>query len=71
MCWVPSPTAASLHALHYHEINVFLKQKEISKRKSAMLSDLLTIPVSKNHNWSIDEVTKELKIIHRHFGLCS
>ena len=59
--WVPSPTAASLHALHYHEINVFLKQKEISKRKPAMLSDLLTIPVSKNHDWSIDEVTKELK----------
>ena len=59
--WVPSPTAASLHALHYHEINVFLKQKEISKRKPAMLSDLLTIPVSKNHNWSIEEVTKELK----------
>ncbi len=59
--WVPSPTAASLHALHYHEINVFLKQKEISKRKPAMLSDLLTIPVSKNYDWSIDEVTKELK----------
>jgi len=59
--WVPSPTAASLHALHYHEVNVFNKQKEIAKRKPAKLSDLLTIPVQKKPNWSIEEINKELK----------
>jgi len=59
--WVPSPTAAALHVLHYHEINVFTKQKELSKRKSAKLSDLLTIPIAKKPNWSMEEITKELK----------
>ena len=59
--WVPSPTAASLHALHYHEVNVFSKQKELSKRKPAKLSNLLTIPVANKPNWSIDEINKELK----------
>jgi len=59
--WVPSPTAAALHALHYHEINVFAKQKELSKRKPAKLSDLLTIPVATKPNWSMEEITNELK----------
>jgi len=59
--WVPSPTAASLHALHYHEVNVFNKQKELAKRKPAKLSDLLTIPVEKKPNWSVEEINKELK----------
>jgi len=59
--WVPSPTAAALHALHYHEINVFSKQRELLKRKSAKLSDLLTIPVAKKPYWSEEEITKELK----------
>jgi len=59
--WVPSPTAAALHALHYHEVNVFAKQKELSKRKPAKLSDLLTIPVAKKPNWSMEEITNELK----------
>ena len=59
--WVPSPTAASLHALHYHEIDVFAKQRELSKRKSAKLSDLLTIPIAKKPDWSMEEITKELK----------
>ena len=59
--WVPSPTAAALHALHYHEVDVFAKQKELSKRKPAKLSDLLTIPVAKKPDWSMEEITKELK----------
>ena len=59
--WVPSPTAASIHALHYHEINVFDKHKELSKRKPAKLSDLLTIPVAKKTNWSIEEINNELR----------
>jgi len=59
--WVPSPTAASLHALHYHDFNVFEIQKELSKRKASKLSDLLTIPIANKPNWSIEEVNKELK----------
>jgi len=59
--WVPSPTAAALHSLHYHEVDVFNKQKKLSKRKPAKLSDLLTIPVANKPNWSIEEITNELK----------
>ena len=59
--WVPSPTAAALHAMHYHEIDVFAKQKQLSKRKPAKLSDLLTIPIADRPNWSMEEITKELE----------
>jgi malate synthase len=59
--WVPSPTAAALHSLHYHEINVLTKQKELSKRKPAKLSTLLIIPVDNKHNWSLEKINKELK----------
>ncbi len=59
--WVPSPTAAALHALHYHEVDVFSKQKELKKRKASNLTNLLTMPIVKKPNWSTDEVTKELK----------
>jgi len=58
--WVPSPTAAALHALHYHEINIFDKQKEIQKREAAKLDDLLTIPVADRPNWSIEEINSEI-----------
>ena len=58
--WVPSPTAAALHALHYHEINIFEKQKEIHKRESAKLDDLLTIPVANRPNWSMEEINSEI-----------
>ena len=59
--WVPSPTAAALHVLHYHEVNVFDKQKEILKRQPAKLSDLLTIPVTNRPKWSTKEITRELE----------
>jgi malate synthase len=59
--WVPSPTAAALHVMHYHEVDVFTKQKKLSKRKPAKLSELLTIPITDRPNWSMEEITNELK----------
>ena len=58
--WVPSPTAATLHAIHYHEVNVFNLQKEKSGDKNNYLNDILNVPVSKGHNWSSDEIQKEM-----------
>ena len=58
--WVPSPTAASLHALHYHEINIFNEQKKILNREKAKLTDLLTIPIADRPNWSVDEINSEI-----------
>ncbi len=58
--WVPSPTAAALHALHYHEINIFDKQKELQNREPAKLDDLLTIPVADKPNWSVEEINSEI-----------
>ncbi len=58
--WVPSPTAASLHALHYHQINIFDEQQKILKREQAKLDDLLTIPIADRPNWSVDEINKEI-----------
>ena len=58
--WVPSPTAAALHALHYHEINIFDVQKKLAKRDKAKIDDLLTIPIADRPNWSVDEINKEI-----------
>ena len=58
--WVPSPTAAALHAIHYHKINIFEQHDKIKKRNTAKLDDLLTIPVIKNPNWSNEEISKEI-----------
>ena len=58
--WVPSPTAATLHALHYHEVNVFDVQKQKSNDKNDYLIDILDVPVSKGHNWSQEEIQKEM-----------
>ena len=59
--WVPSPTAATLHVLHYHQINVFSLQNELKKREPAKTTDILTIPVADRPNWSIEEIKKELE----------
>ena len=58
--WVPSPTAASLHALHYHQIDIFDEQKKISSRKQANLDDLLNIPIADRPNWSVSEINSEI-----------
>ncbi|WP_057830704.1 malate synthase G [Colwellia sp. TT2012] len=58
--WVPSPTAATLHALHYHKVNVFAVQTQLSQRKAADVDDILTIPLAKNTNWSATEISQEL-----------
>jgi len=58
--WVPSPTAAALHSLHYHEVDVFSEQKKLLSRKPTELSELLTIPIADRPNWSIDEINIEI-----------
>ncbi len=58
--WVPSPTAATLHALHYHEVDVFNVQKQKSNDKNDYLIDILDVPVTKGHNWSQEEIQKEM-----------
>ena len=59
--WVPSPTAATLHVMHYHEINIFSKHKELKNRASAKIFDILTIPIADRPNWSVEEITKEIE----------
>ena len=58
--WVPSPTAASLHALHYHQINIFDIQKKLLNREDSKLDDLLTIPIADRPNWSVNEINAEI-----------
>jgi malate synthase len=60
--WVPSPTAATLHAMHYHKVDVFAVQKELADKPTPGLDPLLTIPAApRGHNWSDEEVAQELE----------
>lgn len=58
--WVPSPTAATLHALHYHKVNVAEVQAELAKRERASLDDILTIPLLGDQKLSAEEIQREL-----------
>jgi malate synthase len=58
--WVPSPTAATLHATHYHQVDVFARQKERAAESVASLNDLLSVPLALGRNWTPDEVRAEL-----------
>ena len=58
--WVPSPTAAALHALHYHKVDVFARQAELAKRAHASVDDILTIPLAVNPQWTAEQIQNEL-----------
>ena len=59
--WVPSPTAATLHSMHYHQVNVFDQQKKLVSRKRANLDNILTIPIADRPNWSSENIIKEIE----------
>ena len=58
--WVPSPTAATLHAMHYHEVDVMARQREIMQSRRASRDDLLKIPVEPHADWPAEEIAQEL-----------
>ncbi len=59
--WVPSPSGAVIHAIHYHQCNVTERQQELLSTQPISLDDLLTPPLATETNWSADEITKELE----------
>lgn len=58
--WVPSPTAATLHAIHYHRVDVAERQSELAGRAPAALHGLLTVPVAAERSWSAEAIREEL-----------
>jgi malate synthase len=58
--WVPSPTAATLHATHYHRVDVRAEQEKLKNRPRARLSDILSVPVAVRPNWTPEEIQREL-----------
>jgi malate synthase len=58
--WVPSPTAATLHATHYHSVNVADVQNSLKSRPRAKLADILSVPVATRPNWTPEEIQREL-----------
>ena len=59
--WVPSPTAATLHSMHYHKIDVFKEQDKIRSRNKTNLNSILEIPKADRPNWSMEDITRELE----------
>ena len=59
--WVPSPTAATLHSIHYHKVNVFEEQNKIKNRSKAKVENILEIPKADRPNWSDEDINRELE----------
>ncbi len=59
--WVPSPTAATLHSLHYHKVNVFDEQDKIKSRDMAKVENILEIPKADRPNWSVGDINREIE----------
>jgi len=59
--WVPSPTAATLHATHYHKVDVLHNQRELATREKVKVEKILEIPKADRPNWSIEDINKELE----------
>ena len=59
--WVPSPTAATLHSMHYHKVNVFREQDKIKSRSRSKIENILEIPKKDRPNWAIEDINRELE----------